>query len=1513
MATLYNTKISATYPGLIKTIDNIAITAALKQLTDGSGNATGLYVNTAGDFKVTSILEWGSLKDTGTGVTITQFVTAANGIENFNNDTTVPTSAAVKTYVDAVVTASDLDFLGDSNVGTPAVDLDSQNFSILGTANEIETSGNAQTLTIGLPNNVTISGIFTGTTFSGDLNGTINTATTATTQVAGNNSTKVATTAYVDTLDAASDLDFSGDSGTGDVNLNTQVFAITGTTNQITTAAASQGLSLSLPATVHRNLQGNVTGNVTGNVAGDLTGNVTATSVLANGVTGTTQTASDNSTKIATTAYVDVLDAASDLDITGDTGTGDVNLNTQTLNILGTTNEITTAVVNQTATISLPSNISVDVTGDLTGNADTSTAWQTARDISLTGEATTTISSVNGSANVSGAVTLDNNSVTGKVLTGLPTPAAASVLPADSILDGIGKLQSQINGLAGGLRFMGSWNATTNVPSLSSGGGEATSGTTTGTTVNKLVDSAANFSATVTVGDQVVNQVDGQTALVTNIDSSTTLSLDADIMLTGEAYTIDNTPFLTQGHYYVVSVGGTTSLNGIANWSVGDWAIVGANNEWTQLDHTDVEGVGTVGNIPKWSATGTIADSIMAEAGTEITVSGILSTTTNLNSGSNFAVATNKFTANATTGNVAFPGDLAINTNKFTVNATSGATAAAGTITAPTFSGDLNGTINTLTTAVTQAASNNSTLVATTAYVDTSAGLYLPLAGGTLTGGLTGTTATFTGTVATTLTVAGAAYTANISGASNIYSQYSNNSLANNVYIGLVGNNGVIQSNNDVVLYSGASYTEGYRLDSSGNSTFAGTVTAAQYYKSSTAFNVIGTGSSGEVLLRPTAWNLSTAQSSFTTTLATIGTDATFAGTLDTAGNITATTASTTQIEIETSVGSANTQLLFRNPTYTQDLYMDAVGDFHIYKSAANQFTFKQNGNVGIGTASPDAKFQVEGNVKVGSASGASWTDAKDDVGGLDVFVGSGSYALQLWDDNDQTNPRFVVERAGNVGIGTSDIDFELQVGGTDVSGTASFTSQFAVLSEATTGYPSGFIFKAPRVATSSNRVLLFEDFETYFSMQVHATSTAGAQSDIPIVLAPQGGNVGIGTASPPSDHKLQIHNAAAYARFALTNSSTGVASGDGLIFQMETLNSIIKNQEAGYLTFGTSGRETDLKIDSSGNVGINTSGASPISATLSVTQETTLTTYASPAIIAGGYGVDGYAIGAKHLIGFSYDQQSLANVVIGSEITSSAGYTISDMVFATRALSTNTVPIERMRIESGGNVRVNFNQSGSSGNLYFQDIDNGASMLYIQPAQYVGTAPYNTNYINAANSSNIGFIAGGSEKMRITSGGNVLMGVTSITDATSRGFGNAFSGSGAYGNWTSWGNGSHTHAIFRNATNIVGTITTSSSATAYNTSSDYRLKEDLQDFAGLDMVSKIPVYDFKWKVDESRSYGVMAHELQEVLPDAVGGEKDAEEMQQVDYSKIVPLLVKSIQELKAEVDLLKQNCNCKN
>ena len=175
---------------------------------------------------------------------------------------------------------------------------------------------------------------------------------------------------------------------------------------------------------------------------------------------------------------------------------------------------------------------------------------------------------------------------------------------------------------------------------------------------------------------------------------------------------------------------------------------------------------------------------------------------------------------------------------------------------------------------------------------------------------------------------------------------------------------------------------------------------------------------------------------------------------------------------------------------------------------------------------------------------------------------------------------------------------------------------------------------------------------------------------------------------------------------------------------------------------------------------------------------------------------------------------------------------------------------------------------------------------------------------------------------MTITSGGDVLFGTQGTPNGTSV-YGSGFipvSTAKVQLKMASNSTAAGSLITFFNPNGGVGNITITGSTTAYNTSSDYRLKEDLQDFAGLDMVSKIPVYDFKWKTDESRSYGVMAHELQEVLPDAVSGEKDAEEMQGVDYSKIVPLLVKSIQEqqvmlkeLTAKVDKLEQECKCKN
>jgi hypothetical protein len=100
--------------------------------------------------------------------------------------------------------------------------------------------------------------------------------------------------------------------------------------------------------------------------------------------------------------------------------------------------------------------------------------------------------------------------------------------------------------------------------------------------------------------------------------------------------------------------------------------------------------------------------------------------------------------------------------------------------------------------------------------------------------------------------------------------------------------------------------------------------------------------------------------------------------------------------------------------------------------------------------------------------------------------------------------------------------------------------------------------------------------------------------------------------------------------------------------------------------------------------------------------------------------------------------------------------------------------------------------------------------------------------------------------------------------------------------------------------------------ASGFNTRSDYRLKEDLQDFNGLEKLNLIKTYNFKWKETEQRQDGIIAHELQEILPYAVTGQKDGKNqegcniLQGVDYSKIVPVLVKAIQEQQCTINTLK-------
>jgi len=1348
MASLFNTRISDTYSGLIKTIDNAAITASLKEITDGNGTGTGLFVNNAGDFKVTAILEFGSLKDTGENITITKFVDEADGIANNDNDTTIPTTAAIIDYVAAQITIEDLDFTGDS--GSGQIDLDSQIFAINGTANEITTVASGQSITFSLNS--------TGVVLPNN--------STATTQTAGDNSTKIATTSYVDTLDAASDLDFSGDSGTGDVNLNTQVLAITGTANQIESTASGQGLSLQFPS---------------------------AGVTLPNGSVATTQASSDDSTKVATTAYVKGLNNASDLDFTTDSGSGAVVLNSQTLSVLGTTNEIETSGSGQAVTIGLPSTINVNVTGnltgnvtgnvtgDLTGNADTATKWQTARDLSLTGQATGTISSVDGSGNVSGAVTLDNNSVTAKVLTGLTSPSASSVLATDTILEGFGKVQSQINGLAGGLRFMGDWNATTNSPVLSSGGGEAANGTTTSTTANKLVDSSASFTSTVTVGDQVVNQVDGQTALVSNVDSDTTLSLSADIMLTGEAYTIDNSPFITQGHYYVVSVGGTTSLNGISNWSVGDWVIAGANNQWTKLDHSQVDGTGTAGNLTKWASTSVIADSIVSESGTAITVDGSLATNSFLNSTGNFSV----------------------NTDKFTVAASSGDTAIAGNLDFPNLSDIL--IVDNSSAALEFKEGSNLYL----RFVTTNGAEKIEINKNIEAQGITATSATFTGNV-------------NLGDNDKLIL-----GTGNDLQIYHDGGNSKITEGGTGGLYIGSSLL-GIESGNHGETMaqFIADGAVKLYYDNVQKFQTTSTGIS-------------------ITSEATVGdgTDGVkFSYSGGNSSGIIDTGFSSTALEFR--VG--NTQELLINGTSAT--FAGDVQASGIYVGATNtSFDFYNQGTSYFnGTVTVDAAFTQSG----GDASTFSGSVTFDNVisgvrgsfvstaAGLTVLSSEGAYS------SSGSVKLFEAKRSG----GAVASDWSYDDATTDMSLGTSTGHSFSLKTNNTRAL----------TINSSQNVGMGNGSDTINSDAVLTLRTTGfAGLDFKSARG-AGNNIG-GT------------------RFYDSNSDTVAVAQ----FLVET--------DGSYNFYnGANGAENRMRISPSGNVGIGQ----------------------APSDFA-----DWRVLELKGLTnGSMLNFENSSSVRTGAIAMNDASSLMRLQTMTASGISFEPNNAEAMRIDSNGAVGIGRNTASyklslisdatvANGVYISAGTGNGNHALYVEDKD--GTAEY--------------FAVRGDGQIRMGASGvgDVLIGKTALN--------NDDVGIWLNGDGTSWFTANSDYPVginrkgtdgnvmvFTNDQATAGSISVSGTSTSYNTSSDYRLKEDLQDFAGLDMVSKIPVYDFKWKSDESRSYGVMAHELQEVLPQAVVGEKDAEKMQEVDYSKIVPLLLKSIQELKAEVDKLKQECKCK-
>jgi len=197
---------------------------------------------------------------------------------------------------------------------------------------------------------------------------------------------------------------------------------------------------------------------------------------------------------------------------------------------------------------------------------------------------------------------------------------------------------------------------------------------------------------------------------------------------------------------------------------------------------------------------------------------------------------------------------------------------------------------------------------------------------------------------------------------------------------------------------------------------------------------------------------------------------------------------------------------------------------------------------------------------------------------------------------------------------------------------------------------------------------------------------------------------------------------------------------------------------------------------------------------------------------------------------------------------------------------------------------------------------------------QWTGTESTVDGYLSFSTISNETV----AERLRISSGGNIQS--NNLGSGFTVGYGFQLSPQPGYSQIYMESNTTATRSLqrFYNPNGNIGNIMISGFTTTYGTSSDYRLKENVVEMTdALDRVSQLKPSRFNFIGDADKTVdGFLAHEVQEIVPEAITGEKDAvdeegnPDYQGIDQSKLVPLLVGAIQELKAEIETLKLQIN---
>jgi hypothetical protein len=592
-------------------------------------------------------------------------------------------------------------------------------------------------------------------------------------------------------------------------------------------------------------------------------------------------------------------------------------------------------------------------------------------------------------------------------------------------------------------------------------------------------------------------------------------------------------------------------------------------------------------------------------------------------------------------------------------------------------------------------------------------------------------------------------------------------------------------------------------------------------------------------------------------------------------------------------------------------LFVDGgTGDISFYEDTGSLPRFFWDASaesLGIGTTAPSAPltvgvayggtpniqsravFQSDANAYLtigagtSSDSGILFADSGDnDVGAITYTHSTNAMAFK-----GAGSERMRIDSSGNVGIGTSSPSTKLTIQDNGVF----YRAQNTVGGFATFGCTDSAESLGQINCTNA---LLFQVGDTE---RMRITSA---------------GNVGIGTSSPAFPLTISNSGATFTGSFkSLFDARDGSADNRGISLGYvdgQNVASIISTTSSAgsainFVTFSGSAWGERMRIDSSGNVGIGTTSPSsyPVAPELVIDANTNggITIKSGASNYGGIFFADG-TTGDEQFRGFvQYNHNYLGS---------------------TDSLLLGTAGTIRMTINSNGNVGVGTSSptnnvdwttlslnSGTNGGL-LELLKNGTrTFLMFNPS---GTSD---TLLQAESGNGLRFATAGTERARIDASGKLLIGQTAVVTGARQEL-TYTGGLIEYGIALRALQDTTTAILFRNAANgVVGSIDQTASATSYVTSSDYRLKEDVQPMVGAsDRLMALKPVNFAWKVDGSRVDGFLAHEAQEVVPEAVTGSKDAvdkdgkPQYQGIDQSKIVPLLTAALQEALTEIADLK-------